>query len=137
MGKVLAGRADPVLFSKPKPRSFRKCSRLAVRGVSEKEALEFDVPCCSSRRTCMDTYHAVISLKTGQVLRTIHAVRCHRLGYAPVKYKFYPSDDVILVSFYKTTRDNVRLKILWKPEEVPEDLALAVARQALVPYVEE
>jgi len=104
--------------------------------MSEQKVLEFEVPCCYSGRTCVETYHAVISLKTGQVLRVIHAVRCKSLGYVP-KYKFYQSDDVILVSYYATTRGNTRLKILWKPEGVPEDLAKAVALQALVPDGEE
>jgi len=95
--------------------------------------LEFDRPCCNSRRTCRDTFHAIISLRTGQILRKIRAVRCYRLGFASVKYRFYPSDDVILVAYYETTRQNVRLQVLWKPESVTEEFAYNFALLVLKP----
>jgi len=60
--------------------------------------LVFEAPCCSSIRECNVKAHYVISVLNAKILRVIRAVRCYR-GYT-VKYKFYPSDDVILVHHY-------------------------------------
>jgi hypothetical protein len=63
------------------------------------------------------------------VLRAIPAVRCNR-GYT-VKYKFYPSQDVALVSYYRSNRGVVHLSVLWKPEGVDVATVISVARRAL------
>jgi hypothetical protein len=56
-------------------------------------------------------------------------VRCYR-GITK-KYKFYPSEDVILVHYYRSARGVNYLKILWKPGSLPENVAVEVARRAL------
>jgi len=96
------------------------------------EALEFEYPCCHSVRTCMPpTYsHRVVSLRTGKFLRVIEPVRCSRLGYIP-KYKFYPADDVALVSLYWSNRGNLKLIVLWKPENVSDNQVKEAVIKAL------
>jgi hypothetical protein len=94
-----------------------------------KEYVEFEAPCCNSIRTCRDTAHYVISVSKQKILKRINAVRCYR-GYS-VKYKFYPSSDVVLVYHYVSNRGVNYLRILWKPENVSEAHAVEVARRAL------
>jgi hypothetical protein len=98
--------------------------------VSESgEYIEFEAPCCYSVRTCYDTEHLIISLKTMRALRRIEAVRCYR-GYTK-KYKFYPSDNVILVYHYVSNRNVHYIRVLWKPENLDESKAIEVVRKAL------
>jgi hypothetical protein len=68
------------------------------------------------------------------VLKTIKAVRCYR-GYTK-KYKFYPSDDVALVSYYRSNRGVHYIRVLWKPESVDVSNVIEAARKALGLYIE-
>jgi hypothetical protein len=91
--------------------------------------VEFEAPCCHSVRTCYDTSHYIISLRTAKVLRRIPAVRCYK-GLTR-KYKFYPSGEVILVYHYVSNRGVNYIKILWKPENIDVNKAVDAARKAL------
>ena len=91
--------------------------------------VEFEAPCCNSVRTCRDTAHYVISLKSRRILKRIDAVRCYR-GYS-VKYRLYVNSDVIVVFHYVSNRGVNYLRALWKPEGVDESRAVEVARRAL------
>jgi hypothetical protein len=62
-------------------------------------------------------------------LRAISAVRCER-GYIK-KYKFYPSSDVALVSYYRSNRGVVHLSILWKPQEISTTTVIEAVKRAL------
>ena len=70
-----------------------------VRGMSERY-IEFEAPCCFSIRTCRDTAHYIILVKPPRILKIIEPVRCER-GIRK-KYKFYPSENVVLVSYYRS-----------------------------------
>jgi hypothetical protein len=94
------------------------------------EVMEVKAPCCNSRRTCRDSFIAVIGIRgKPRVLRTINAVRCYR-GEEKV-FRFYPSHDVILANVYITTRSNVSVGILWKPDSVTEEDARRKVLEAL------
>ena len=97
--------------------------------ASTTNSLVFEAPCCSSIRECNVKAHYVISVLNAKILRVIRAVRCYR-GYT-VKYKFYPSDDVILVHHYVSNRGVNYINLLWKPPNLSEDEALLIARKAL------
>jgi len=96
--------------------------------MSEKY-IEFEAPCCYSIRTCHDTAHYIVSLRSKRVLKVIEAVRCYK-GYTK-KYKFYPSDDVALISYYKSNRGVHYIRVLWKPESVDVSKVIEAARKAL------
>jgi len=89
----------------------------------------FEAPCCYSVRTCNVTADYVISLKTARILRRIDAVRCYR-GHT-VRYKFYPSDDVALISVYVSNRGVHYIWVKWKPDSVSTDFVIETARKAL------
>jgi hypothetical protein len=91
--------------------------------------IEFYAPCCHSVRSCNAMADYVISLRTRRVLRTIEAVRCKR-GIVK-KYKFYPSNDVVLVSYYVSNRGVHHIKILWKPQNVTTEEVERAVRRAL------
>ena len=91
--------------------------------------IEFEAPCCFSERTCSVTADYIISLRTRRVLRRIAAVRCYR-GYIK-KYKFYPSQDVALVSYYCSNRGVHYISIKWKPEGVSKEEVIKAAMKAL------
>jgi len=93
-------------------------------------------PCCYSERECAVRYHAVVSIKTRRVLRYVNAVRCERLPQRP-KYKFYPTNDVVLVEHYRSNRGKVSIKILWKPENISDYEVLRTVCQALGYELEE
>ncbi len=98
--------------------------------MSEVTAIEVKAPCCSSRRSCRDTFIAVIGIRgRPKVLRTIEAVRCYRGEERVVK--FYPSDDVILSEVYITTRNNIHIKVLWHPQHVDVKEAERMTLEAL------
>ena len=94
------------------------------------QELEFPRPCCSSVRTCIDTFDAIISLRNRKLLRRIDAVRCNRIGIVP-KYRFSPSPDVALISFYRSSRGNIHIRILWKPNGISEEEVRKIALEAL------
>jgi len=79
----------------------------------------------------------VIGFRGGEpkILRIINAVRCSR-GIT-VKIKFYPAPDVILVSYYRSNRGVNYITILWKPESLPNEKAVEIARKALGLEIEE
>jgi hypothetical protein len=91
--------------------------------------IEFGAPCCASVRECRVRAHYVVSLTKPRILRTIEAVRCYR-GISR-KYKFYPTNDVALVSHYVSNRGVHYLTILWKPEAVEAQKVIEAARRAL------
>jgi len=93
------------------------------------EFIEFEAPCCGSVRECKVRAHYIVSLVKPKVLKRIEAVRCYR-GIRR-KYKFYPSDDVALVSHYVSNRGVHYLSILWKPETVSTERVVEMARRAL------
>ena len=99
--------------------------------------LEFDAPCCESVRECNVRKVYIIGFRNGKprVLRSIDAVRCNR-GVRK-KFKFYPSADVILISYYRSNRGNNYITILWKPESLTEEQAELLATAALGIYEEE
>jgi len=65
----------------------------------------------------------------------IDAVRCSR-GVRR-KFKFYPSADAILISYYRSNRGNHYITIMWKPESLAEGQAKAYAALVLGLYSEE
>jgi hypothetical protein len=71
----------------------------------------------------------VISLRTHKILRTIEAVRCGR-GIVK-KYKFYPSNDVVLISHYISNRGVHHISILWKPQNITVEEVMRAVRRAL------
>jgi len=79
----------------------------------------------------------VIGFRNGEpkVLRRIDAVRCYR-GITK-KVKFYPSNDVILVSYYMSNRGVHYIYVLWKPENLSNEKAIEIARKALGLEIEE
>jgi hypothetical protein len=91
--------------------------------------IEFYAPCCHSVRSCNATAHYIISLRTKRILRSVEAVRCGR-GIVK-KYKFYPSPDVALVSYYRSTRGVHHIAVLWKPQGVTVEEVVRAARKAL------
>ena len=91
--------------------------------------IEFYAPCCHSIRSCNAMADYVISLRTKKILRVINAVRCGR-GYS-VKYKFYPTDDVTLVSHYVSNRGVHYISILWKPQGATVEEVIKAVRRAL------
>jgi hypothetical protein len=92
------------------------------------QALEFDAPCCSSIRECAERRLVVIGFKgSPKILREIKATRCAR-GVTK-KVKFFPSNDVILIEYYRSNRGVNYITILWKPENVTNELE--IVRKAL------
>jgi hypothetical protein len=103
--------------------------RAVTQAQSQAQYIEFYAPCCHSIRSCSATADHIISLRTKKILRTIRAVRCGR-GIVK-KYKFYPSNDVVLVSHYISNRGVHHIKVLWKPQNVTTEEVLSVVRRAL------
>jgi len=99
--------------------------------------LEFEAPCCESIRECSVRKVYIIGFRNGKprVLRSIDAVRCSR-GVRK-RFKFYPSSDVILASYYRSNRGNNYISILWKPQNITEDQARLLVVAALGIYEEE
>jgi hypothetical protein len=91
--------------------------------------IEFEAPCCGSVRECYERAHYVISLTKLRVLRRIDALRCYR-GIRK-KYRFYPSEDVALISHYVSNRGVNYITILWKPNSVNIERVIEAARKAL------
>ncbi|MCC6057170.1 MAG: hypothetical protein LM583_10885 [Desulfurococcaceae archaeon] len=90
----------------------------------------FEAPCCESARECAVRKLYVIGIrKTPRVLRTIDAVRCSRNVRKTIK--FYPSGDVILVSYYRSNRGVNYITVLWKPQSITEQQAKEYAMVAL------
>jgi hypothetical protein len=71
----------------------------------------------------------VISLRTKRILRAISAVRCGR-GIVK-KYKFYPSDDVIIISYYVSNRGVHYISVKWKPPHISTEEVMRAVRRAL------
>jgi hypothetical protein len=98
--------------------------------------IELDAPCCSSIRECSVRSLVVIGFRgKPKILREIRAVRCSR-GITK-KVKFYPSSDVILASYYVSNRGVHHINILWKPENIPNQQAIEIAKKALGIAMEE
>ena len=99
--------------------------------------LEFEAPCCESIRECSVRKVYIIGFRNGKprVLRSIDAVRCNR-GVRK-KFKFYPSADVILISYYRSNRGNNYLSVLWKPNNLTEEQAKTLSAIALGLFKEE
>jgi hypothetical protein len=94
------------------------------------EPITVKAPCCVSRRTCRDTFLAIIGIRgRPRLLRSVEATRCYRGEERIVE--FYPSDDVILADVYITTRNNVYVQILWKPGNISEEDARRKVLEAL------
>jgi hypothetical protein len=92
--------------------------------------LVFEAPCCESARECSIRKLYVIGIrKTPRVLRAIDAVRCSRNVRKTIK--FYPSSDVILISYYMSNRGKHYITVLWKPENITEQQAKEYAIVAL------
>jgi hypothetical protein len=104
--------------------------------MSTPTPIELDAPCCSSIRECSVRKLYVVGFRDKpKVLRTISAVRCAR-GITK-KIKFYPSNNVILVSYYISNRGVHHVNILWKPENISNQQAIEIARKALGLALEE
>jgi hypothetical protein len=105
--------------------------------TQQTSVLEFDAPCCESLRECSVRRIYIIGIRNNKakILREIDAVRCYR-GIRK-KFKFYPSDDVVLARYYRSNRGNHHITILWKPQNMTEDQAKAYAALALGLYTEE
>jgi len=89
-----------------------------------------EAPCCASIRECNVRALYVIGTRgRGRILRTINAVRCYR-GESK-KVKIYPSNDIIVVEYYVTTRGNPKITVVWKPENMSMEDALRVAKRVL------
>jgi hypothetical protein len=101
------------------------------------QPLEFEAPCCESIRECNIRKIYIIGFRNEKpkVLRSIDAVRCSR-GVRK-RFKFYPSSDVILASYYRSNRGNNYISILWKPQNITEDQARLLVVAALGIYEEE
>ena len=56
-------------------------------------------------------------------------MRCYR-GESK-KVKIYPSDDIIVVEYYVTTRGNPNITVVWKPEKMSMEDALRIAKRVL------
>jgi len=98
--------------------------------ANQNNFLVFEAPCCGSVRECSVRKLYIIGIrKTPRVLRTIDAVRCRR-GVRKF-IKFYPSNDVVLISYYRSNRGNHYITVLWKPENITEEQAKAFASRAL------
>jgi hypothetical protein len=98
--------------------------------------IELDAPCCYSVRECSVRKLYVVGFRDKpKILRTIDAVRCAR-GITK-KVKFYPSNDVILASYYVSNRGVHHINILWKPENIPNQQATEIVRKALGIALEE
>ena len=103
---------------------------------SAHEYLEFDAPCCESVRECSVRRIYIIGFRNSpKVLREIKAVRCHR-GLSK-KVRFYPSNDVVLISYYRSNRGVHYVTVLWKPENLAEKDAIELAKKALGLSLEE
>jgi len=100
------------------------------------QVLEFDAPCCNSVRECMTRKLFVIGFRgKPEILREIRAVRCER--GVKKKIRFYTSDDVMLIEYYRSNRGVNYVTILWKPETLTSERAIEIARKALGLSVEE
>jgi hypothetical protein len=101
------------------------------------QPLEFEAPCCESVRECNIRKIYIIGFRNGKpkILRAFDAVRCSR-GERK-KFKFYPSQDVILVHYYRSNRGNHYINVIWKPQNITEDQARLLAAAALGIYEEE
>jgi hypothetical protein len=98
--------------------------------------LIFDAPCCESQRECNIRKVYIIGIKgKPKILRTIDAVRCYRS--ITKKFKFYPSQDVILIKYYRSNRGVHYLTVVWKPENLTEEQAKMLAAMTLGIYEEE
>jgi hypothetical protein len=98
--------------------------------------LEFDAPCCYSVRECSVRKLYVVGFRgKPKVLKEIGAVRCGR-GITK-KIKFYPSNDVILISYYVSNRGVHHITILWKPQNISEEQATKIVREVLGIALEE
>lgn len=97
--------------------------------MSERNYITFKAPCCVSIRECNVRKHIIVSLRSEKVLREIDAVRCGR-GEVK-KYKFYPSNDVVLAEYYISNRGNLHLKILWKPNGVDDKEAEEIIKKSI------
>jgi len=111
------------------PKQYCPYFNCEVPGWESESYIEFYAPCCFSERSCSAMADYIISLRFKRVLRVIRPVRCGR-GVTR-KYKFYPSDDVILVSYYVSNRGVHHVKILWKPKGVTVEEAVRATMKAL------
>jgi hypothetical protein len=92
--------------------------------------MEFEAPCCESVRECSVRKLYVIGIRGApRVLRAIGAVRCNRNVRKTIK--FYPSDDVFLISYYRSNRGVNHITVLWKPKNITEQQAKEYAMVAL------
>ena len=90
----------------------------------------FQAPCCGSERECITRKHLIIGFRgKPRILREIYATRCRR-GFT-MRYKFYPSNNVILIEYYRSNRGNNHITILWKPQNLSNKDALNIVRYAL------
>jgi hypothetical protein len=101
--------------------------------VNNSQTIEFDAPCCASVRECSARKLAIIGIRgRPRVLREINAVRCNR-GITK-KVKVYPSNEIIVATYYISNRGRVYIEILWKPEGLDESYAKLYTQQALGLY---
>ena len=100
------------------------------------QVLEFEVPCCNSIRECSVRKLMIIGFRgEPRILKEVKAVRCSR-GIKR-KIRFYTSDDVMLIEYYRSNRGVNYITILWKPETLTSERAIEIARKALGLSVEE
>jgi hypothetical protein len=119
-----------------KPEAQNLNTQTPTSQTQVENALIFDAPCCESQRECSVRKVYIIGIKgKPRILRTIDAVRCSR-GITK-KFKFYPSGDAILASYYRSNRGNHYITIMWKPENITEDQAKLFVAAALGLYEEE
>jgi hypothetical protein len=97
--------------------------------TNQNNFLVFEAPCCESVRECNVRKLYIIGIRKARILRTIDAVRCSRDVRKTIK--FYPSNDVVLISYYRSNRGKHYITVLWKPENITEEQAKAFASLAL------
>jgi len=77
-------------------------------------------PCCTSRRTCMDTAKYIIDLGKKEIIEVIPAVRCHRGLEKVYEIEVEATDSIAIVEHYTSNRGVNYLYFEYPKEPSPE-----------------
>jgi 6-phosphogluconolactonase (cycloisomerase 2 family) len=85
--------------------------------------MNIKMPCCDSIRSCRTTAIYIQDIKTNEIIDTIEAIRCYRLGYTPeITIEIDPKKHLVYY-LYVSNRGNPHITIYHLPPSITEQQA--------------
>jgi hypothetical protein len=85
--------------------------------------MQIKIPCCDSIRTCKLTAVYIHDIVKDEIVDTIKAIRCYKLGYTPEITIEYETDRHLIYYLYVSNRGNPHISIYHIPPTITKQQA--------------